>query len=106
MDALNPLLGRTLVLVAHPDDESITCGALLQRMRQPLVVFATDGGPQDEYFWGKYSSRDNYVALRRREAEAALQAVGVRELHWLADAEGRLFTDQHLFRHLPDAMES
>jgi LmbE family N-acetylglucosaminyl deacetylase len=106
MDPMAPLLGRTLVLVAHPDDESITCGALLQRMRQPLVVFATDGGPQDEYFWGKYSSRDNYVALRRREAEAALQAVGVREMHWLADAEGRLFTDQHLFRHLPDAMES
>jgi LmbE family N-acetylglucosaminyl deacetylase len=106
MDPLAPLLGRTLVLVAHPDDESITCGALLQRMRDPRVIFATDGGPQDEYFWGKYGSRENYVALRRREADTALNAVGVREMHWLADAEGRQFMDQHLFRHLRTAMES
>ena len=50
------LLGRTLVLVAHPDDETAGCGALLQRMDEPIIVFATDGAPRDKYFWGKYLS--------------------------------------------------
>jgi LmbE family N-acetylglucosaminyl deacetylase len=106
MDALAPLLGRTLLLVAHPDDESISCGALLQRVREPIVVFATDGGPQDEYFWKDYGSRENYVEVRRREAEAALGAVGVHDIVWLTDAGGHQFMDQHLFHHLHAAADS
>ena len=104
MEPLAPLLGRTLLLVAHPDDESISCGALLQRIREPIVVYATDGGPKDDYFWKNYGSRENYVALRRREAQAALSAVGVQKVLWLADADGHAFMDQQLFRHLPAAM--
>ncbi|HEY3928940.1 MAG TPA: PIG-L family deacetylase [Candidatus Koribacter sp.] len=106
MDALAPLLNRTLLLVAHPDDESISCGALLQRIREPIVVYGTDGGPEDQYFWGKYGSPEQYVALRREEATNALGAVGVREIHWLRDAQGRQFRDQHLFRNLPPAAEA
>ena len=37
------LLGRTMVLVAHPDDECVLCGGILQKMRDPVVVYATDG---------------------------------------------------------------
>lgn len=122
MDALAPLLGRTLLLIAHPDDESISCGSLLQRIREPIVVYGTDGGPQDEFFWGRYGSRENYVALRRKEAEAALRAVreGLnkppsfrevrdtpdREIHWLRDENGRQFQDQRLFRHLTEAAKA
>ncbi len=106
MESLAPLLGRTLVLIAHPDDETISCGALLQRVREPVVVFATDGGPEDAYFWGKYGSREAYVELRRAEAEAALAAVGVKDVLWLADNEGRQFQDQRLFRNLPAAFEA
>jgi LmbE family N-acetylglucosaminyl deacetylase len=106
METLAPLLGRTLLLIAHPDDESISCGALLQRIREPIVVYATDGGPRDEYFWRKYGSRENYVAVRRAEAVAALGAVGVRDIHWLTDAAGRTFVDQQLFRDLPNAMRA
>jgi LmbE family N-acetylglucosaminyl deacetylase len=106
MEPLAPLLGRTLVLIAHPDDESISCGALLQRIREPIVVYATDGGPQDEYFWGKYGSREKYVEVRRAEALAALGAVGVRDILWLTDANEHAFMDQQLFRHLPAAMAS
>ncbi len=36
---------RCLVLVAHPDDESIGLGALLSRMRDVDVVCVTDGAP-------------------------------------------------------------
>lgn len=42
---IRPLLGKTLVLVAHPDDETGGCSALLQRVREPIVVFATSGAP-------------------------------------------------------------
>jgi N-acetylglucosamine malate deacetylase 2 len=106
MDALKPLLGRTLLLIAHPDDESISCGALLQRVHEPIVVYGTDGGPQDEFFWGKHGSRENYVEIRKKEARAALGAVGVTNVRWLADGAGRYFQDQHLFRHLPQAFEA
>ena len=47
---IDDLLGRTLVLVAHPDDECIAFGALLQRIREPLVVFATNGSPARSVF--------------------------------------------------------
>ena len=108
MDPLAPLLHRTLLLVAHPDDESISCGALLQRIREPIVVYATDGGPQDEFFWGRYGSRDRYVEIRRAEARAACSAVGVPEdnVLWLTDSTGRHFQDQHLFRNLPAAADA
>ena len=101
---LEQLLGRTMVLVAHPDDESITCGGLLQRMREPIVVYATDGSPQDPYFWNKYGSREVYSRLRQEEARAALAQVGVTEVVFLADQEPRL-VDQELFRNLTIAFE-
>ncbi|MGE5206649.1 MAG: PIG-L deacetylase family protein [Chlamydiota bacterium] len=105
MDALAPLLGKTLVLIAHPDDEAVGCGALLQRMREPVVVFATDGAPLDPYFWEKYGSRQAYAELRRQEARAALGLAGVRHVEFLRAGEG-YFTDQELFRCLPPALES
>lgn len=106
MNALSQLLGRTLVLVAHPDDEAIGCGALLQRMADPVVVFATDGAPEDPYFWGKYGSREQYGAVRHSEVTNAMAAVGVRHWTWLQDDAGKPFMDQTLFRRLPEAIRS
>jgi LmbE family N-acetylglucosaminyl deacetylase len=102
MDPLAPLLDRTLVLVAHPDDEAVACAALLQRIRAPLVVFATDGAPRDSFFWQQYGSRAEYARLRHEEAHHALLAVGVRRLEWL---NGGAFIDQELFRSFPRAYE-
>jgi N-acetylglucosamine malate deacetylase 2 len=104
MAGTEELLGRTLVLVAHPDDECIAFGALLQRMREPLVVFATNGSPADPYFWQKYGSREAYAALRREEALKSMQAAGVREVVFLAEMPGgEKLVDQELFRNLPAA---
>jgi len=105
MDALAPVLGKTLVLVAHPDDEAVGCGALLQRMKEPLLVFGTDGSPHDQYFWGKYGSREAYAELRRQEAQASLGLAGVRYIEFLQTGDG-YFTDQQLFRRLGPAVES
>jgi len=87
VDSLASLLGRTMVLVAHPDDEAIGCGLLLQQMSDPIVVFATDGAPLSDYFWKVHGSRENYASLRAREARNALAAVGVFHLHLLSDED-------------------
>lgn len=105
MDILQPLLGKTLVLVAHPDDEVITCGALLQKMREAVVVFATDGAPRDEYFWKSYESREAYAAVRRREAHEVLTMAGARAL-FLPDSVPDGIADQELFKRLPHAVEA
>jgi LmbE family N-acetylglucosaminyl deacetylase len=98
------LLGRTLVLVAHPDDECIAFGALLQRIREPIVVFATNGSPQDPYFWQQYGSREAYAGLRREEAFRSMHAAGVKDVIFLPDMPGgEELVDQELFRHLRSA---
>ena len=103
---LEELLGRTLVLVAHPDDECIAFGALLQRMGEPVVVFATNGSPVDPYFWQKHGSREAYAALRQKEALASMKVTGVKDVIFLADLPGgELLVDQELFRNLRAAFE-
>ncbi|WP_109487266.1 PIG-L deacetylase family protein [Occallatibacter savannae] len=104
MDPLAPLLGRTLVIVAHPDDEAVACAALMQRMREPHVLFCTDGGPLDPYFWKPYGSREAYSQLREKEARAALKEVGVSNVEFLKTRSGQPIIDQQLFQNLPEAV--
>ena len=103
MSNRDPLLDRALVIVAHPDDECVAFGALLQRIALPMVVYCTDGAPFDPYFWqARYGSREKYMELRKEEARSALQTVGVSDVTFLADkpqAQGQL-VDQELFRAL------
>jgi LmbE family N-acetylglucosaminyl deacetylase len=104
--SLEQLLQRTLVIVAHPDDEAVTCGALLQRIESPMVVFCTDGTPDSRYFWGSCDSRQVYQSLRRNEALKALHIAGVSEFEFLAGTNiDSLFRDQHLYRVLRQAIE-
>lgn len=98
MTGIGQLLGRTLVLVAHPDDEAVGCGALLQRMCEPAVVFLTDGSPEDSYFWGRFGSRQHYADVREQEARLALAAVRVTSVEFI-----RSVADQQLHQHLEEA---
>ena len=106
LSLLHPLLGRTLVIVAHPDDETISCGGLLQHMREPCVVFATDGAPEDDYFWRRYGSRESYARLREDEARAALSEVGVKQIEFLARQTEVPVIDQLLYRSLLAAFKA
>lgn len=87
---LNPLRwsDRLLVLVPHPDDETLACGELIQQAlaagAQVRIVFATDGDnnpwPQRwlERRWTlDANARQRWGERRRAEAAAALKTLGV-----------------------------
>jgi len=105
LHALKPLLGTTLILVAHPDDEVVACGALMQRMKRAVVLFSTDGAPYDEAFWKQYGSRQAYADIRRREAELALGSIRATAV-FLSDHVDGGIVDQQLFRNLTPAVAS
>jgi N-acetylglucosamine malate deacetylase 2 len=105
MAGFDALLETTLILVAHPDDEVIGFGALMQQMRRPVVVFATDGAPHDPYFWKDYGSREAYAEVRRQEARQAL-AIAAAEPVFLSDYVADGIADQELFCRLPHAAEA
>ena len=105
MNRLAPLLENTVVLAAHPDDEVVVCGGLMQRMRRPIVVFATDGAPRDESFWKPYASRESYSKIRQREACQALFMAAATPVFLSGRVEGGI-ADQELFRRLPAAISA
>jgi LmbE family N-acetylglucosaminyl deacetylase len=106
MAALTSLLENTLIVVAHPDDETIGAGCLMQQMYEARIVYATDGAPLDPQFWLKYQNREHYASVRKLEACDALAYADVDELVFLTDGAGNSFPDQELFRHLDEAAES
>jgi N-acetylglucosamine malate deacetylase 2 len=67
-----------LVVVAHPDDESVGAGAQLPRMTQARFVYVTDGAPRDGRDAGRHGlSPPQYAQVRRRELETALAKCGI-----------------------------
>src|SRR5947209_2059867 len=100
MEVLRELLNGAMVIGAHPDDESIAAGALLQKMTRPLVVIATDGAPRESRFWGVCKTREEYLQTRRSEAVSVLSLAGVKNVRFMADVKPGLFVDQELFRHV------
>lgn len=71
---------QVCVVVAHPDDETLGCGAQLARLRDALLVVITDGSPADPSDARRIGipSKKIYAALRCRELRAALETRGAR----------------------------
>jgi N-acetylglucosamine malate deacetylase 1 len=82
-----------MVFSPHQDDETFGCGgmiALKRKQEVPVsVVFLTDGRGNGGF---KASSKDAIVEIRKREAEAALQILGVEanQIHFLDKPDGTL----------------
>ena len=67
---------RVMIVVAHPDDETVGMGAQLGRLRDALLVQVTDGAPRDgrDAAAHGYASIADYALARRVELHAALEA--------------------------------
>lgn len=88
---------RVVILAAHPDDETIGSSALLARNPNAQIVYLTDGAPRDRQFWppDMNCSRDEYAALRRHEAAAALAHAGIgdKQIVWLGGTDQEAIFD-------------
>lgn len=69
-----------LLVVAHPDDETLGLGGHLARFPALTIVHLTDGAPRDPRFAHArgFESREAYAAARRDELERALAIAGAR----------------------------
>lgn len=68
------------VIVAHPDDETIGCGALLSHLEHVVLVVVTDGAPRDlnDARAAGFEDAASYAARRRRELASALDIAGCK----------------------------
>lgn len=95
------LRSSVVIVLAHPDDESIGLSMQLARFgAQCTLIHTTDGAPRDPWFARQagFETRQEYAALRRRELIAAVQLVGVPEQQCLTLG----YVDQEASLHLAE----
>lgn len=94
---------RPLIFVAHPDDETLAFGGLLQRLPASLVVFATDGASPGYGCERMYGSLQAYSDRRFQESARALAYTPNPKFQRLSKPDGSYFVELNLFEELPAA---
>ena len=97
----NILPGRnTVIVAAHPDDETIGAGACLSQFSNVVVFHVTDGAPRDmrDAVRNGFSSREAYAAARRQELRDALDTGGIQPVEIVCVG----CIDQEASFHLPE----
>ncbi|HEV2400914.1 MAG TPA: PIG-L family deacetylase [Candidatus Sulfotelmatobacter sp.] len=91
---------RTLLIAAHPDDETIGAGIRISHTPGIQVVHLTDGSPVDlsDALAAGFSNQETYANARREEAARALAIAGVAK----ESLTNLCFTDQQLSFSLED----
>lgn len=90
---------NALVLIAHPDDETIAVGGRLWSWPSTSLVHLTQGAPLDPSFANNagFADPQTYAAARARELGCALQAAGVSTTNCYQLG----YVDQETCFHLP-----
>jgi LmbE family N-acetylglucosaminyl deacetylase len=81
-----PAPPTTMVVGAHPDDETVGAGSRLPRLAQARFVCVTDGAPRDGLDAGRHGLTPGaYAETRRRELLAVLARCGIapQQVDWL-----------------------
>src|SRR4051812_39159941 len=67
------------VVIAHPDDETIGCGAQLRKFEGGHIIVVTNGAPRNlaEARAHGCSSIQTYAALRAEELRQAMMLAGI-----------------------------
>jgi LmbE family N-acetylglucosaminyl deacetylase len=74
------IVGRVLILAAHPDDETIGAGGRLPGLSDVTIVSITDGAPsQDAHVPVQFGTRRGYAEARREERRRAMCLAGVAD---------------------------
>ncbi len=70
---------RTMIVVAHPDDETLALGGRLARHRESFFVYVTDGAPLDGRDCAShgFSSLNDYRRARQEELMHAFHLAGI-----------------------------
>jgi LmbE family N-acetylglucosaminyl deacetylase len=91
---------RGLIVVAHPDDETVGAGSRLSQLRGSQFIVATDGAPRDllDAHANGFSTAAEYALARRQEmtAACALADIPAASVEWLG------FPDKELHYSLAD----